>query len=331
LMPKYMKAQAKCMPNTRASVRSTNDDGAICDVLSTLSDDIDADVCREVLNGLDLSSGGICGAVGELTTEVDPSVCQEVLDNLDLSNGGICDFLSSISSEIDSSVCENVLDNLDLSSIDLSNGGFCDILGSISDEIDPDVCRDVINGLDFSYGSICDHLSSITDEIDSAVCEEVLNSLDLSIGGICDYLGSLSDEIDPEVCEGILTNLNVFNRNACPSAKDLIMSARNETKVERCMMSEMGWFNPKNGMFNKKMIKKDISTLPDSVTANITEKSVKQCIDGKIKELFEQEDPMNCWEGYSKKEKKMLKKEALIYSSVQCISAPLVESCENNS
>jgi len=328
LMPKFMAAQAKCMPSSRTYDRS-GESGAICDVLSTLSDDIDAAVCQSVLDSLDLSFGGICDAMGALTDEVDPAVCEDVLDNLDLSNGGICDFLSTISNEIESSACTDVLDNLDLSSIDLSNGGFCDILGSISNDIDPDVCRDVINGLDFSYGGICDHLSSISSEIDSSVCEEVLNSLDLSAGGICDYLSSLSDDIDSDVCEGILANLNIFNRDGCPTAKDLIMDARNETKDVRCMMKEMRWFNAKKGSFNDKLIKKDISSLPESVTANMSEESVKQCIDDKIKDLFSQEDPMNCWAGYSNKDKKMLMKEAYVYSTIICISTPLIESCED--
>merc|ERR1711970_848518 len=181
--------------------------------------------------------------------------------------------------------------------------------------------------------SVCEELNAAygidVDECESSFASATGRSLTQLCADLNAFFG-----ISVSTCTSSCTyystgaSCDFTGRNACPSPKDIIKEARKNLEVERCMMDSMGWFNPKKSSFNKKEIKKDIGSLPDKVSAGITEKSIKKCIKKEMKEMYKK-DTMNCLRTYSKKERGMLKKEAYVVATILCLNNPLKEACEN--
>merc|ERR1712241_552737 len=181
--------------------------------------------------------------------------------------------------------------------------------------------------------SICEELNTAygidVDECESSFASATGRSLTQLCADLNAFFG-----ISVSTCTSSCTyystgaSCDFTGRNACPSPKDIIKDARENFQVERCMMSAMGWFNPKKSSFNKKLIKKDIGSLPDKVSAGITKKSVKKCIMKKMEEMYKK-DTMNCLKTYTKKQRAMLKKEAYVVATIYCLTNPLKEACDN--
>jgi len=200
-----------------------------------------------------------------------------------------------------------------------STGASCDFTGRKADiAVDRSVCEE----LNAAYGID-------VDECESSFASATGRSLTQLCADLNAFFG-----ISVSTCTSSCTyystgaSCDFTGRNACPSPKDIIKEARKNLEVERCMMDSMGWFNPKKSSFNKKQIKKDIGSLPDKVSAGITQKSVKKCIKKEMKEMYKK-DTMNCLKTYSKKERGMLKKEAYVVATILCLNNPLKEACDN--
>merc|ERR1711970_860874 len=181
--------------------------------------------------------------------------------------------------------------------------------------------------------SVCEELNAAygidVDECESSMAPATGRSLTQLCADLNAFFG-----ISVSTCTSSCTyystgaSCDFTGRNACPSPKDIIKDARENLQVERCMMSAMGWFNPKKSSFNKKLIKKDIGSLPDKVSAGITKKSVKKCIMKQMEEMYKK-DTMNCLKTYTKKQRAMLKKEAYVVATIYCLTNPLKEACDN--
>jgi len=120
-----------------------------------------------------------------------------------------------------------------------------------------------------------------------------------------------------------------FKKDQCPSVEDIIGSIEEEMEGDMCIMAVLGWID-ESGEFNEQAMKEDISSLPEEVSAQLTEEAVDECATEMMTMMAKEHANTKCSEAYSEEDVASLTEAGMMFAASKCFNHMFLQSCKNS-
>ena len=94
-------------------------------------------------------------------------------------------------------------------------------------------------------------------------------------------------------------------------------------------MSVLGWID-ESGEFNDQAMKEDISSLPEEVSAQLTEEAVDECAMEMMTMMAKEHANSKCSEAYSEEDVASLTEAGMMFAASKCFDHMFLQSCKNS-
>jgi len=115
---------------------------------------------------------------------------------------------------------------------------------------------------------------------------------------------------------------------SCPSVDSILESIGMKMEEDMCVMAQLGWID-ENGAPNNQTMTEDIMSLPEEVSAQLSEEAVEECTMDMMAQWAEDPKHARCADKYSEEDMSKLEEVGMMVASYKCFQDMFQQSCKS--